>query len=125
MCCGASYNRLLSAGGGNFRCPIPGPASAAPQDDALAEFEDDLSRTIVDCEVNSSAWTLMHRYNKATELIDSVLNVSASAVTWPSTLTCLHDLYQTAWSCCLKMSVADTLRLTAHNLLPCLDHAYV
>lgn len=64
------------AGGGNFNCPIPGPKSAAPEDDALAGFEDDLSRTIVDCEVNSSAWTLMHRYNKATELLDSVLNVS-------------------------------------------------
>ena len=64
------------AGGGNFSCPIPGPQSAAPEDGALAEIEDDLSRAIVDCEVNSSAWTLMHRYNKATELIDSVLNVS-------------------------------------------------
>lgn len=64
------------AGGGNFNCPIPGPKSAAPEDDVLAEFEDELSRTIVDCEVNSSAWTLMHRYNKATELLDSVLNVS-------------------------------------------------
>ncbi len=94
MCHCASSNRVLSAGGGNFRCPIPGPASAAPQDDALAEFEDDLSRTIVDCEVNSSAWTLMHRYNKATELIDSVLNVSGSAVAWPPTSICSHELYQ-------------------------------
>lgn len=50
----------------------------------MAEFEDDLSRTIVDCEVNSSAWTLMHRYNKATELIDSVLNVSETAMAWLS-----------------------------------------
>ena len=67
---------MYDAGGGNFNCPIPGPQSAAPEDNVLAEFEDDLSRTIVDCEVNSSAWTLMHRYNKATELLDSVLNVS-------------------------------------------------
>ena len=67
---------MCIAGGGNFNCPIPGPKSAAPEDNVLAEFEDDLSRTIVDCEVNSSAWTLMHRYNKATELLDSVLNVS-------------------------------------------------
>ena len=66
------------AGGGNFNCPIPGPKSAAPEDNALAGLEDDLSRTIVDCEVNSSAWTLMHRYNKATELLDSVLNVSSN-----------------------------------------------
>lgn len=67
-------------GGGNFNCPIPGPKSAAPEDDVLAEFEDELSRTIVDCEVNSSAWTLMHRYNKATELLDSVLNGSPDEV---------------------------------------------
>lgn len=71
-----SAHDCACAGGGNFNCPIPGPKSAAPEDDALAELEDDLSRTIVDCEVNSSAWTLMHRYNKATELLDSVLNVS-------------------------------------------------
>lgn len=70
------HGKVCIAGGGNFNCPIPGPKSAAPEDNVVAGFEDDLSRTIVDCEVNSSAWTLMHRYNKATELLDSVLNVS-------------------------------------------------
>ena len=68
--------KVYVAGGGNFNCPIPGPKAAAPENNVLAAFEDDLSRAIVDCEVNSSAWTLMHRYNKATELLDSVLNVS-------------------------------------------------
>lgn len=67
---------LSCAGGGNFNVPIPSRASAAPEDDALAQFEDNISRSIVEAE-NSSAWTLMHRYNKATELLDSVLNVSA------------------------------------------------
>ena len=42
----------------------------------LAHFEDVLSRTIVDSEVNSDQWTLMHRYNKAAELLDMILNVS-------------------------------------------------
>ena len=45
-------------------------------DDVLAQFEDVLNRTIVDCEVNSDQWTLMHRYNKAAELLDMILNVS-------------------------------------------------
>lgn len=65
----------MSAGGGNFNIPIPSPASAAPEDDGLAQFEDNISRSIVEAE-SSSAWTLMHRYNKATELLDSVLSVS-------------------------------------------------
>jgi len=127
ICHGAQSDRVSSAGGGNFRCPIPGPASAAPQDDALAEFEDDLSRTIVDCEVNSSAWTLMHRYNKATELIDSVLNVSGSAV------ACLP----TPWHACMNFTktvyslvilfldeCSRYSALSAHNLLHFLDHAH-
>ncbi len=50
--------------------------SADAPDDVLAQFEDVLSRTIVDCEVNSDQWTLMHRYNKAAELLDMILNVS-------------------------------------------------
>ena len=88
----------VDAGGGNFNCPIPGPKAAVPQDDGpLAEFEDELSRTIVDCEVNSSAWTLMHRYNKATELMDSVLNVSCLACC----LSCCHFIlltHQQSWA---------------------------
>ena len=50
--------------------------SADAPDDVLAQFEDELSRTIVDCEVNSDQWTLMHRYNKAAELLDMILKVS-------------------------------------------------
>eukprot|EP00891_Asterochloris_glomerata_P007880 jgi/Astpho2/7880/e_gw1.00117.125.1_t len=53
-----------------------GSMSADAPDDVLAQFEDVLSRTIVDCEVNSDQWTLMHRYNKAAELLDMILNVS-------------------------------------------------
>ena len=64
----------------------------------MAEFEDDLSRTIVDCEVNSSAWTLMHRYNKATELIDSVLNVSETAMAWLSSPHACMNFTKTVYS---------------------------
>jgi len=52
--------------------PVPGGSKAA-QADAAAGVEDDLARTIIDCEVNSSEWTLMHRYNKASELLQGVL----------------------------------------------------
>jgi hypothetical protein len=31
------------------------------------------SRIIVDCEVNTGAWTLMHRFNKASELLSDVM----------------------------------------------------
>ena len=64
------------AGGGNFSIPLPGgpgPKTA----DSTAGFEDELSRTIVDCEVNSGAWTLMHRYNKAADLLAQVLAVQS------------------------------------------------
>jgi hypothetical protein len=32
------------------------------------------SRIIVDCEVNSGAWTLMHRFNKAAELLGDAVS---------------------------------------------------
>ena len=67
-------DKVVCIGGGNFNIPIPSPASAAPEDEAVGHFEDNISRSIVEAE-SSSAWTLMHRYNKATELLDSVLNV--------------------------------------------------
>jgi hypothetical protein len=38
------------------------------------------SRIIVDCEVNTGAWTLMHRFNKATDLLEDVMNVGGWAV---------------------------------------------
>lgn len=63
----------LLAGGSNFSVPLPGgPGSKAGG--AAAGFEDELSRTIVDAE-DSSAWTLMHRYNKAADLLGQVLAV--------------------------------------------------
>ena len=55
--------------------PVPGAAGGAAEDNVLAKFEDDLSRTIVDCEVNADQWTLMHRYNKAAELLEQALQV--------------------------------------------------
>lgn len=43
------------------------------------------SRIIVDSEVNTGAWTLMHRFNKATDLLGDVMQVGCclpSALPW-------------------------------------------
>lgn len=60
-------------GGGNFSVPVPGSRVKAEKDRALG-FEDELSRIIVDCEANTNAWTLMHRFNKATDLLGDVMS---------------------------------------------------
>lgn len=61
-------------GGSNFTCPMPGGKQAAFAD-PLAAFSEPLARAIVDAEVNSSMWTLMHRCNKASDLLNEVLQV--------------------------------------------------
>ena len=66
------------AGGSNYSVPVPGAAGGAG-DDVTAKFEDDISRTIVDCEVNADQWTLMHRYNKAAKLLEAAMQVCAAA----------------------------------------------
>jgi alpha-glucan,water dikinase len=71
------------AGGGNFFVPLPfrhaaAGAAAAPDDAAVAAaaagLRTGLERAIVDAEVNSSMWTLMHRYNRASELLEAALD---------------------------------------------------
>ena len=63
--------RAPCAGGGNFNVPIPGANDEAGGE---ASFEDELSRQIVAAE-NSSAWTLMHRFNKAADLLSQLKDV--------------------------------------------------
>mmetsp|Transcript_19942 Transcript_19942/g.51852 ORF Transcript_19942/g.51852 Transcript_19942/m.51852 type:complete len:1521 (-) Transcript_19942:995-5557(-) len=61
-------------GGGDFLIPVPCKhVKEGTQLDAMPQLTDDLSREIVDAE-NSGAWTLMHRFNKATDLINNVAN---------------------------------------------------
>ena len=69
---------VMHAGGANYSVPVPGAPGSEAKSNPLAGFDDDLSRTIVDCEVNADQWTLMHRYNKATELLEQALNVSST-----------------------------------------------
>lgn len=45
------------------------------------------SRIIVDCEVNTGAWTLMHRFNKASELLGDVMGVR-SGMGWCKAAAC-------------------------------------
>lgn len=65
--------RWWKDGDSNFTIPVPGPKKLDTKDHSLA-FEDEISRIIVDAEVNSGAWTLMHRFNKAAELLDAIVN---------------------------------------------------
>ena len=91
-------------GGANFSVPIPG-GSKATEADAATGIEDDLARTIVDCEVNSSEWTLMHRYNKASDLIEGIL----AASTRPHLLLaqpCLLRLCKSAWTAWMGFGIA-------------------
>lgn len=84
---GSPDQALPLAGGSNYSVPVPGAvAGALAKDSVLASFEDDLSRTIVDLEVNADQWTLMHRYNKAAELIEQSLQARAPR---PARQTCL------------------------------------
>jgi hypothetical protein len=71
-----SLCNLFIAGGSNYNVPVPGASGASlSKDNPLAAFDDELSRTIVDLEVNADQWTLMHRYNKAADLVEQVLQV--------------------------------------------------
>ena len=88
-----------TTGGSNYSIPVPGAAGSLGKENPLAGFEDDLSRTIVDCEVNADQWTLMHRYNKATELIGQALNVSTNDT------SCSAIIYSIA-----QLSHSSTLR---------------
>lgn len=54
--------------------PIPSATAASDQKDT-PNFEDEISREIVEAE-QSSAWTLMHRYNKAHDLLEKVVQVA-------------------------------------------------
>jgi alpha-glucan, water dikinase len=60
--------------GGDFLVPLPGPRRAAKDGDPAAAFDDDLSRRIVDAEVNSGAWTLMHRFNLASDILNAIVS---------------------------------------------------
>lgn len=74
--CVVAGTRWWKDGDSNFTAPVPGvrPTADVKASDPAAVFEDELSRIIVDCEVNSGAWTLMHRFNKAAELINEVIS---------------------------------------------------
>jgi alpha-glucan,water dikinase len=64
--------RWCNDGGANFNVPVPGAGKeAAPP----VELNDEISRIIVDAEVNSGGWTLMHRYNKSADLVAEIIKV--------------------------------------------------
>lgn len=40
----------------------------------VCRFDNDLRRTIAESELNTNQWTLMHRYHKAADVINEVLD---------------------------------------------------
>lgn len=60
-------------GGGNFKVPIPKEGAARAEGPAVS---DPLSRAIIALE-EASAVTLMHRFNKASDLLADIMHVRA------------------------------------------------
>ncbi|GLC33353.1 hypothetical protein PLESTB_000342400 [Pleodorina starrii] len=60
--------------GGNFVVPLPSKDGEPVEPQGPDVAKDELSRNIIEAEVNSTQWTLMHRFNKAADLISEVLN---------------------------------------------------
>lgn len=64
---------MLDAGGRNFSIPIPG-AKGATDTASGVDTSNELVRQIADAE-SSDQWTLMHRFNRAADLLDQALTV--------------------------------------------------
>ena len=59
-------------GGNDFQIPLPGPRRPVSTGDAAATFEDELSKRIIGAEVHSGGWTLMHRFNLASDILGDI-----------------------------------------------------
>ncbi|WPT16709.1 Alpha-glucan water dikinase [Picochlorum sp. SENEW3] len=64
-------SRWWKDGGSDFLAPLLAK-DASKSVDEVGEV-DELSQTIIDCEVKSGAWTLMHRFNKASDLLEDIV----------------------------------------------------
>jgi len=66
-------------GGSDFVAPLrqktqkKGDEGAGAGDDADAVQTDELTQRIIDAEVKSGGWTLMHRFNMASDIIDDIV----------------------------------------------------
>lgn len=63
-------SRWWKDGGSDFIAPLVAKETS-PSDGAVDL--DELSRIIIDCEVKSGAWTLMHRFNKASDVLEDIV----------------------------------------------------
>uniref|UniRef100_A0A383VC26 Uncharacterized protein n=1 Tax=Tetradesmus obliquus TaxID=3088 RepID=A0A383VC26_TETOB len=71
----ADQTRWYRDANGNFFIPIPTKRGEDLQAaDPMSSFRNDLQRTIADNEVNTYHWTLMHRYHKAADIINEVVD---------------------------------------------------
>lgn len=63
-------SRWWKDGGSDFVAPLVTREKSASKD--VVDL-DELSQIIIDCEVKSGAWTLMHRFNKASEILEDIV----------------------------------------------------
>ena len=64
-------SRWWKDGGSDFLAPLLAKDASKSVDEM--EEVDELSQTVIDCEVKSGAWTLMHRFNKASDLLEDIV----------------------------------------------------
>jgi len=63
-------SRWWKDGGSDFVAPL---VTKDKSESEGAVDLDELSRMIIDCEVKSGAWTLMHRFNKAADILEDIV----------------------------------------------------
>ena len=63
-------SRWWKDGGTDFVAPL---VAKDKSDSDVKEDLDELSQMIIDCEVKSGAWTLMHRFNKAADMLEDTV----------------------------------------------------
>ena len=70
-------------GGRNFSIPIPGANGVSEQSTGSVTSDNEIVRQIAEAE-NSDQWTLMHRFNRAADLLDQAVNVKLLQYYWSS-----------------------------------------
>lgn len=107
--------------------PRPWPRSWPPWQDscgpqtrpALVRPGPTCSRIIVDCEVNTGAWTLMHRFNKASELLGDAMSVSRVGIEQDSGCAAGCVQRRSGFSAAVMLAVACPMRAD------CLAHSWL
>lgn len=94
------------AGGRNFSIPLPGTTGKSDSSGELLSSDNELVRQIAEAE-QSGQWTLMHRFNRAADLLEQALSVRPIPYAEP----CLISL-RTYYACFAQRHVQKRLLWT-------------